>query len=101
MVVTNLFSFRATDPKDLHDLLRNGRYDRAVGDGNDESIDNAANESDIVLVAWGANANKQPVPLRVADVMSMFLRPSCIGVTKDGHPLHPCMAGYTDAPIVF
>jgi hypothetical protein len=34
----------------------------------------------------------------VADVMRMFLRPCCIGTTKDGHPTHPCMAPYTVAP---
>jgi hypothetical protein len=101
MVVTNLFAFRATDPKDLHVLLATGRYDRAVGAGNDEAIANAANESGAVVVAWGANAGKGLVAMRVRAVMRMFQHPSCIGLTKDGHPPHPCMAGYTDAPIIF
>lgn len=96
IVVTNLFAFRATDPKGLHSLIRDGKLDIAIGDGNDKAIANAANEADLVVVAWGANAARYQN--RVAAVMKMFLRPSCIGVTKDGHPLHPCMAAYTDEP---
>lgn len=107
IVVTNLFAFRATDPKELHALLRAGKYDLAVGEHaadysfNDEAIANAANESDIVVVAWGANAGSPLIKKRVGEVMGMFLRPSCIGITKGGHPLHPCMAGYTGDPIIY
>lgn len=99
IIVTNLFSFRATDPRDLHSLIRDGRIDVAIGDENDTAIANAANEADIVVVAWGANAASYQD--RVNAVMGMFLRPSCIGLTNGGHPLHPCMAGYTDAPLPF
>jgi hypothetical protein len=100
MVVTNLFAFRATDPKDLHALLKVD-YVRAVGGGNDEAIASAVNESDLVVIAWGANAGRIPIPRRVSEVMRMFLRPSVIGLTNGGHPLHPCMAGYTDEPIPY
>ena len=99
MIVTNLFSFRATDPKDLHALIRGGGYVRAIGDGNDEAIANAANESDLVVVAWGAGAARYKE--RIIEVRNMFLRPSCIGVTKDGYPIHPCMAAYTDEPLIY
>lgn len=100
LVVTNLFAFRATDPKDLHALLK-VNYSHAVGEGNNDAIANSANESDLVVFAWGANAGKMFMPRRVSEVKRMFLRPSCIGLTKSGHPLHPCMAGYTDAPLPF
>lgn len=99
IVVTNLFACRATDPAELHSLVRDGKIDIAVGPENDAAIANAANEADIVVVAWGANAARYQN--RVAAVMGMFLRPSCIGLTQAGHPLHPCMAGYTDTPIAF
>lgn len=99
IVVTNLFAFRATKPAELHELIRDGKIDIAIGPDNDTAIANAANEADIVVVAWGANAARYVN--RVSEVMKMFLRPSCIGLTKDGHPLHPCMAGYTDDPIPF
>lgn len=99
IVVTNLFAFRATDPKDLRWLIRDGKQDLALGEGNDESIANAANESDLVVMAWGANAAW--CPERVASVMSMFLVPSCIALTKGGYPVHPCMAAYTDGPLPF
>lgn len=99
IIVTNLFAYRATYPKDLHSLIQDGKLDIAIGEGNDEAIANAANEADLVVMAWGANAARYQN--RVADVMRMFIAPSCIGLTKDGHPLHPCMAGYTDAPVPF
>jgi len=100
LIVTNLFAFRATDPKDLHALLKVD-YPRAVGGGNDEAIANAANESDMVVIAWGSNAEKKPIPSRVSEVMRMFLRPSIIGLTKNGHPIHPCMATYTNEPMPY
>lgn len=99
IIVVNLFAFRATDPKDLHELIRQGKLDIAIGEGNDEAIANAANEADLVVMAWGANAARYPN--RVADVMRMFLRPRCIAMTRSGHPLHPCMAAYTDDPVPF
>lgn len=99
IAVTNLFAFRATDPKTLHALMRAGEEKFSIGPENDTAIASAANKADIVVVAWGVNAAHYQN--RIANVMKMLLRPSCIGVTKDGHPLHPCMAGYTDAPVIW
>lgn len=99
IIVVNLFAFRATDPKDLRELIRHGKLDIAIGEGNDEAIANAANEADLVVMAWGANAAHYPN--RVAQVMKVFLRPFCIATTVSGHPLHPCMAAYTDDPVPF
>src|ERR1700744_1291942 len=47
IIVTNLFAFRATDPKDLHALIKQGRMEYAIGHGNDEKIANAMHESDL------------------------------------------------------
>ncbi len=101
IIVTNLFAMRATDPKHLHKTLAAGNWEYAVGPGNDDAIANAAEKSDLHVVAWGANASNPQIQIRVREVMRMFAVPSCIGVTKGGHPLHPCMAPYTDAPIPF
>jgi hypothetical protein len=100
LVVTNLFAYRATDPKDLHALWKRRIFDvSAVGDGNDEAIQSCAVESDLRVVAWGANAKLYRD--RVTEVLGMINAPHCIALTKDGYPLHPCMAGYTSAPVIF
>lgn len=97
--MTNLFAFRATNPADLHTLIRSGYLGMAIGEDNDTAIANAANTADLVAVAWGANADRYRD--RVEAVLGNFLRPSCISTTKDGHPLHPLMARYTDAPRIY
>lgn len=99
LVVTNLFSFRATKPSDLRELVRCD-YARAVGI-NDPHIIEQAHRANMVIAAWGIHGN---LAGRADDVMNRVLpdiRMFCIGKTKDGLPLHPCMAGYTDAPMEF
>lgn len=103
IVVTNLFAFRATDPGDLHNIVRRSGIRAAIGPDNDETIASAAADSDLVVFAWGVNAARYDA--RVLEVMRLVLphhpAPYCIGFTKGGHPLHPCMAGYTEVPIIF
>lgn len=99
LVVTNLFSFRATHPKDLKDLVRSD-YARAVGD-NDGALIECASRAQLVVAAWGTHGNiagrAEDVLYRVIPSVDLY----CIARTKDGFPLHPCMAGYTDAPLEF
>lgn len=99
LVVTNLFSFRATKPSDLRDMVKLD-YARAVG-VNDGHLIEQAHRSQLVVAAWGTNGH---LAGRDEDVMQRVLpdiRFYCIGKTKHGHPLHPCMTGYTDKPIYF
>jgi hypothetical protein len=101
LVVTNLFAFRATNPKDLIRCVE-ANFERAVGKDNLEILKAISDRSDLVVAAWGANLNH--IRLRGTDnaVMKFLDKPlHCIGLTKDGHPLHPCMAAYTDSPIPF
>lgn len=97
--VTNLFTFRATDPSDLRALVKID-YARAVGLADGALIEKAKSAS-IVIAAWGINGT---LAGRDKDVMNRVLQGTefyCIGRTKNGHPLHPCMAGYTTAPLRF
>jgi len=99
LTVTNLFSFRATDPRDLRALVKVD-YARAVG-LNDGVLIEEATTSDLVIAAWGTNGG---LAGRAEDVMSRVLPEIplfCIGLTKNGFPLHPCMAAYTDSPLRF
>ncbi len=99
MVVTNLFTFRATDPADLRELAKVD-YARAVGYADAALIQHAA-ETNTVIAAWGNHGN---LAGRADDVLARVLPEiafHCIGLTKAGFPLHPCMAAYTDNPVRF
>lgn len=102
ITVSNLFAFRATDPADLIACAAKD-YGAAVG-GGETNCQMAAEawRADLVVIAWGAHAKR--FPERVREVLDTVLVESqlfCIGRTKEGHPLHPCMAPYIDHPIPF
>ena len=99
LVVTNLFTFRATDPKDLKECAKND-WARAVGLADGALIDQA-NRSDLVVAAWGIHGDllgrAEDVRIRVLPGKAFH----CIGLTSKGFPLHPVMAAYTDAPMEY
>lgn len=99
LTVSNLFTFRATDPKDLRICAKND-YARAVGLADGALIEQSAS-AHLIIVAWGTHGNlyrrADDVLLRVLPRASLY----CIGLTKDGHPKHPVMAAYTDAPVKY
>lgn len=98
LTVTNLFAFRATDPKELKkvDSLR-----AVGGDANNLQIALEAVRADIVCCAWGAH----PFTQREAEVIDILLDAKvqlfCIGKTKYGAPLHPSRPAYTALPVIF
>lgn len=99
MTITNLFSFRATDPADLRMLVKTD-YARAVGYA-DGALIQYARDAELVVAAWGNHGN---LAGRADDVLSRVLPEtslSCIGLTKAGMPIHPCMTAYTDKPAQF
>ena len=99
LVVTNLFTFRATNPRDLADLVKSD-YARAVGLADGTLIEHAR-EADLIVAAWGNHGN---LAGRADDVINRLLPDvslCCIGLTKVGMPLHPCMEKYTDGPVDF
>ena len=99
LVVTNLFTFRATDPKDLKTCAVND-WARAVGLADGALIEQAS-KADLVVAAWGNHGNfhgrAEDVRFRVLPEQKWY----CIGLTNKGMPLHPVMAGYTAEPLVY
>jgi hypothetical protein len=99
LVVTNLFTFRATDPKDLKECARLD-WARAVGMA-DGALTEQAGKADLVVAAWGNHGNlygrAEDVRCRVLPEQEWY----CIGVTNKRMPLHPVMAGYTDKPLKY
>lgn len=100
LVVTNLFAFRATKPAALW-KVHESDYVRALGTRADEAIEEAAKSSRLVVAAWGAHKKASARAEAVMNLVIHGIDLYCIGLTQGGFPLHPCMAAYTDAPVLF
>jgi hypothetical protein len=77
----NLYAYRATDPRDL--FWRDGDI---VGPDNDSVITKVADESDLVICAWGAF---QAARERARTVFDIVAAPYALGLTLTGAPRHP------------
>jgi len=80
LALVNLFAFRAIDPSSLV-----GPPD-PVGPENDDWIARLADESDLVVAAWGVHGG---LKARDSAVIRMLGPLHCLGRTKDGFPRHP------------
>src|ERR1700693_1820950 len=93
LVVTNLFAFRATDPRDMK------AAGEPVGPENDRHILEAAKEAGIVICAWGIHgaflgrSKAVRTMLREAGVKLHRLE-----MTKGGEPGHPLYLAYQCLP---
>lgn len=94
MTYVNKFAYRSKDVTDL------ARAVDPIGPFNDAWIHVAANEADVLVVAWGP-LGKLPPRLRerwrrVVGILRSAGKPlMCLGVAKDGQPLHPLMLPYS------
>lgn len=104
IIIVNLFTLRATDPRELR---RPANYspqdwqDYIRGPDRDAAIHGAVMLSDAVCVAWGAHPAAEDESREVFESGLLGERLFCIGRTKHGAPLHPLMARYTSAPEVY
>lgn len=95
--VVNLFAIRATDPKDLADLLAGGAD--IVGPDNDRTLHSALNSSSQVVAAWGASGGElAKARAGVVRAANPGVEWWCLGTTKDGAPRHPLYVR-GDAPL--
>lgn len=91
-VMLNLFSFRATDPKDMKKQAVPNLAD------NDRWIMHWVEKVDRVLVCWGDHGTFQN---RATAVLAM-LPPEkvwCLTVNQSGAPMHPLYVPYTTQPM--
>ena len=93
LLVLNLFAYRATNPRDLHEAEIRGE---AVGPRNDEHIRGQLlgigrdAGMRIVVAAWGSHGSlmdRDQEVLRGIKQAGHF--PMCLGTTKFGLPRHP------------
>ncbi len=85
LIVTNIFAYRATDPKDMK--AQNDPF----GQDNAYWLRMAAEISDFRVCAWGTNGTYRKQNKAVLWLMKR--NPSqglyCLEITKHGHPKHP------------
>lgn len=92
MSVVNLFSYRATQPSDLHAWARDG----ALSGEDAEQLRGACGGRDVIL-AWGAHGAQYPVRVRttIEAVRGVARRVGHLGeLTKAGEYRHPLMLSY-------
>lgn len=95
LCMTNLFAFRATDPKVMV------RAADPVGPENDERLLAVANGAGVRIAAWGTNPAKGALARRCRDTAVKSIMPALhvLKLTKDGHPAHPLYLPKTCVPI--
>lgn len=95
--VTNIFAYRATDPRDMR-----AHPDPVGGEANDTAIREAALWADRVVCAWGthgAHLSRGPAVERLLRGTGREL--TTLGLSKHGHPKHPLYIGYHVQPAVW
>jgi len=90
LCMTNIFAFRATDPK----VMKAAKD--PVGPGNNEALLNLAASSGIIIAAWGVHGDHMA---RGELVECMLNNLMCLGKTKHGFPKHPLYLKRTTTPI--
>lgn len=94
VMVANLFSYRATDPK-----VCKANLEIAEGELNMALILEGAKLAEKVVCAWGATPWARPQAIKVMEMLACYLddldqKLVCLGLTKDGSPKHPLMPSY-------
>lgn len=93
LIVVNLFSYRATDPKEMKQSPA-----PEGGVANDEVIAGFVQQADLVVAAWGTHGKFRG---RAGKVLWMLRETAiyALGITRDGSPQHPLYIK-GDAPLV-
>jgi len=92
LFVTNLFSFRATHPRDLFNSKN------PIGEKNDYWLRKLSKGVDKVVLAYG---NHGKFKGRHNEILKIIENPYCIKKSKNNMPMHPLYLKYTDNPIKY
>ena len=84
IILVNLFSWRATDPRDLRAAATAGH--NIIGAATDQVIAGAAHRAAVVVAAWGNHGTPLGRERQVIDTIPGLM---CLGLTANGHPRHP------------
>jgi hypothetical protein len=90
LCMTNLFAFRATDPRKMKLELD------PTGPSNDKLIAACARSAGIIVAAWGVNGEHMN---RDGEVINLVDDLYCLRTTKHGMPEHPLYIPYDTQPM--
>lgn len=91
--VTNIFAFRATDPKVMRAV------EDPIGPGNDAAILDSAAWADMILCAWGNHGLHRDRGAAVSALLRQMAVPLFhLGLTGHNQPRHPLYVGYDRQP---
>lgn len=85
MYMTNLFAFRATDPRKMKG------QSKPIGADNDRWLAACARYAAVVVAAWGVNGGFME---RDEEVLKILDDVQCLRLTKDKFPEHPLYVPY-------
>lgn len=84
LCMTNIFAFRATDPKVMK------KQENPVGLDNDSHLLKCGARAGLIICAWGNHGSFINRDLTVTNFLnSNFLDMHCLGVSQSGQPKHP------------
>jgi len=92
LLMANLHGYRTLDP---HELMR---VADPVGDENDFYLRELIGKAGLRVCAWGNYGNFMG---RADIVLKMVPDPYCLGITKQGQPIHPLYVPYSQPFIKF
>ena len=91
----NLFSYRATDPKDMM------RAEDPVGPNHDDLTRFFSKESNTIFCCWGTHGGYLDRDKYVMSMMDVNYFPFCLGTTKAGYPKHPLYLPKKERPVYY
>lgn len=80
MCMTNLFAFRATDPRDMKKAIE------PIGPDNDKWLLAISGEADLIVAVWGTHGKHHG---RTDKVLKCLRNVHCLARNSDGSPHHP------------
>lgn len=92
VVVTNLFAFRATEPRAMKKAAD------PIGPDNDIWIIRESERCGLCIAAWGNHGSYRGRSAKVRKMLEMMVL-SYLRLTKQGEPEHPLYIGYDVQPV--
>ncbi|CUH79232.1 hypothetical protein TRM7557_02289 [Tritonibacter multivorans] len=90
---TNIFAYRATDPRDMR------AAEDPEGPDNAQVLLDGMGWADTVICAWGTHGAHKDQGPRIEDLLRETGKPLFhLGLSKAGHPKHPLYIAYSQQP---
>lgn len=80
LCMTNIFAFRATNPKDMM------KFNEPIGPENNETLKRLSEKAGIIVAAWGKEGTFMN---RGQEIIDLIPNLYCLKKNKDGSPSHP------------